>query len=190
MDPVVEMLASKRDLIGRVAWRFVGRRGYRMDIDDARQVATIAAWKILMVTEERGDRLDGLLAVACVRALSDELREGRVTGVKRKGFQAGHLPAVSLNRPPAGGEDDLELLDLLVDETGERAYGEVLNETVVGRAMAALSERHRFVVYLHFFEGLTQVEVAVILGVSESRVCQIVKAAREKMKPLIDAAAA
>jgi RNA polymerase sigma factor (sigma-70 family) len=189
VDPIVEKLAEKRVLISRVAWRFVGRRGYRMDIDEAHQVATIAAWKVLRDDRPTYD-LDGLIAVACARALEDEIRCGRVTGVKRRRWLAGDQPTLSLNKSVMHDDEDSEMLDLIEDDAAELVYGAVLDETVVGRAMAALPERHRFAVYLHFFEDLTQTEVGKILGVSESRVCQIIASARKKMGPLIDAAAA
>ena len=40
-------------------------------------------------------------------------------------------------------------------------------------AINALSEREKIVVTLYYFEGLTLAEIGEILGVTESRVCQI-----------------
>ena len=40
-------------------------------------------------------------------------------------------------------------------------------------AINELSEREKIVVTLYYFEGLTLAEIGYILGVTESRVCQI-----------------
>jgi len=40
-------------------------------------------------------------------------------------------------------------------------------------AINSLTEREKIVVTLYYFEGLTLAEIGEILGVTESRVCQI-----------------
>ena len=44
---------------------------------------------------------------------------------------------------------------------------------IVAAAINELSEREKIVVTLYYFEGLTLAEIGEILGVTESRVCQI-----------------
>ena len=58
---------------------------------------------------------------------------------------------------------------LVPDEVFERQ--EVRH--LLGRAIASLPERHRFVLSLYYVEGLTLAEIGRVLGVTESRVCQI-----------------
>ena len=40
-------------------------------------------------------------------------------------------------------------------------------------AVNRLAERERLVITLYYFEGLTLAEIGAVLGVTESRVCQI-----------------
>ena len=44
---------------------------------------------------------------------------------------------------------------------------------LLAAAINSLSEREKIVVTLYYFEGLTLAEIGEILGVTESRVCQI-----------------
>lgn len=183
-----ELLAAKRDVIEKVAWRFA-RRG--MEIDDARQVATIAAWKVLGDDRyEHGNNVDGLIASAAYRALQDEIRSGRVTGVKRGRHEQGDQPTLSLNRPVGGNDEYIELIDRIVDERAGDAHDALSDAHVVARAMEILPERQRFIVYLYFFEELTQEEIGELLGISNSRVSQLLTASFRKMKPMLALAAA
>jgi len=44
---------------------------------------------------------------------------------------------------------------------------------LLAAAIGSLSDREKIVVTLYYFEGLTLAEIGEILGVTESRVCQI-----------------
>ena len=44
---------------------------------------------------------------------------------------------------------------------------------MLSTAINGLSEREKLVVTLYYFEGLTLAEIGEVLGVTESRVCQI-----------------
>ncbi len=44
---------------------------------------------------------------------------------------------------------------------------------MLAHAITSLTEREKVVVTLYYFEGLTLAEIGDILGVTESRVCQI-----------------
>jgi RNA polymerase sigma factor (sigma-70 family) len=188
-----ELFESKSEVINRVAWTFVRRTRVFMDIDDARQVAALAAWRIL---EKHGDVGDGLLAIAGYRALSDEMRSGRVTGIARSGHARGDLRALSLNSqiPTTGQSIDgapLYYIDVL-DDREDSAY-EAVDEAIdaerrVAHALTKIPARHRFVVYLYFFEGLTQAQIGEMLDVTESRICQLLASAKSKLRPLLAAA--
>ena len=67
------------------------------------------------------------------------------------------------------------LLDTLADRGGDIATGLEGQETrgLLAAAINSLSEREKIVVTLYYFEGLTLNEIGEILGVTESRICQI-----------------
>lgn len=71
--------------------------------------------------------------------------------------------------------DHVSLMDSLADRTGDPTLGLEGQETrgLLAAAINSLSEREKIVVTLYYFEGLTLAEIGEILGVTESRVCQI-----------------
>ncbi|MDP8960158.1 MAG: RNA polymerase sigma factor WhiG [Actinomycetota bacterium] len=78
----------------------------------------------------------------------------------------------------AGGErgERLALVDTLQDVTSigpEEKVDEIEIRRLLGEAVGRLSEREQQVIALYYFEGLTLAQIGKILGVTESRVCQI-----------------
>jgi RNA polymerase sigma factor for flagellar operon FliA len=71
--------------------------------------------------------------------------------------------------------DQVSLLDTLADRSVDPTTGLEVQETrgLLAAAINSLSEREKIVVTLYYFEGLTLAEIGEILGVTESRVCQI-----------------
>jgi RNA polymerase sigma factor for flagellar operon FliA len=71
--------------------------------------------------------------------------------------------------------ESVSLLDTLADKGLDPTHGVELQETrsLLAAAINGLSEREKIVVTLYYFEGLTLAEIGEILGVTESRVCQI-----------------
>jgi RNA polymerase sigma factor for flagellar operon FliA len=74
------------------------------------------------------------------------------------------------------GGEGLSLLDTLadmsaVDPISGLEGGEM--RAMLSMAINGLNEREKFVVILYYFEGLTLNEIGEVLGVTESRVCQI-----------------
>jgi RNA polymerase sigma factor for flagellar operon FliA len=72
--------------------------------------------------------------------------------------------------------ESLSLLDTLADmAAADPASGLEGNETraMLSAAINGLSEREKVVITLYYFEGLTLAEIGDVLGVTESRVCQI-----------------
>jgi RNA polymerase sigma factor for flagellar operon FliA len=72
--------------------------------------------------------------------------------------------------------DSLSLADTLAD-TRMEVPGEQLEATetkrLLAQAISGLPERDKIVVTLYYYEGLTLSEIGQVLGVTESRVCQI-----------------
>jgi RNA polymerase sigma factor FliA len=71
--------------------------------------------------------------------------------------------------------EQVSLLDTLADRGVDPTTGLEGQETrgLLAAAINSLSEREKIVVTLYYFEGLTLAEIGGILGVTESRVCQI-----------------
>ncbi|CAN5778868.1 RNA polymerase sigma factor WhiG [soil metagenome] len=71
--------------------------------------------------------------------------------------------------------EQVSLIDTLADRGIDPTSGVESQETrgMLAAAINELSEREKIVVTLYYFEGLTLAEIGEILGVTESRVCQI-----------------
>ncbi|MGZ8624989.1 MAG: RNA polymerase sigma factor WhiG [Actinomycetota bacterium] len=71
--------------------------------------------------------------------------------------------------------EHVSLMDTLADRSVDPTTGLEGQETrgLLAAAINSLSEREKIVVTLYYFEGLTLAEIGDILGVTESRVCQI-----------------
>jgi RNA polymerase sigma factor for flagellar operon FliA len=77
-----------------------------------------------------------------------------------------------------GGErgDKLSLVDTLEDTRAEDPVAAFENEEtkyLLARAINMLPEREKIVVTLYYYEGLTLAEIGQVLGVTESRICQM-----------------
>ncbi len=81
-----------------------------------------------------------------------------------------------LLHPGADKGERLSLLDTLEDSRAEDPMGAVESEEIkylLSRAIGQLAEREKVVVTLYYYEGLTLAEIGQVLGVTESRVCQL-----------------
>ena len=83
--------------------------------------------------------------------------------------------------------------DIIEDVTSENPFASLkLVETkgVIGDTIGALPEKERLVVSLYYYEDLNMKEIGNILGITESRVCQIhtkaVMRLRQKLKAVVD----
>jgi RNA polymerase sigma factor for flagellar operon FliA len=89
------------------------------------------------------------------------------------------VSVMALDEVVRGGEERGEprsLLDTLADAASGDPTAELEGQEMRGILAAAinsLSEREKVVITLYYFEGLTLSEIGEILGVTESRVCQI-----------------
>jgi RNA polymerase sigma factor (sigma-70 family) len=182
-DDLDGQLSGKRELIARVAHSFIRRNGF-IEYDDAIQIVSLAAWRVLENPPADGN-VDAMIARIGFRRLTDELRSGRVTGIRRGGLAAGQRVPSSLNVPVRLGEDTVELLELLADE--EDGYREVDDAAALDEALACLPDRERLVVYLAHYEDAPHREIGELLGVSESRISQLLARAYGRMRPALAA---
>jgi RNA polymerase sigma factor FliA len=99
-----------------------------------------------------------------------------------RGFQKGYLASLD-ERMDDDRDGDEPRGRAFVDETAalpEEEYDLAESQHVMREAIHALPTRDRAVVALYYFEELTFVEIGRVLGVSESRACQIhARAVRE-----------
>lgn len=103
-------------------------------------------------------------------------------GMTRDGLSRAMLDAscaiLSMERPLTmlDGDDSLTLADTIEDENAPAPQAEIERkeerEALIG-ALRMLSERDRLVISLYYYEELTLREISEVLGVTESRVCQL-----------------
>ena len=92
-----------------------------------------------------------------------------------------------------GGErgDKLSLVDTLEDTRAEdpvMAFETEETKYLLAKAINTLPEREKIVVTLYYYEGLTLAEIGQVLGVTESRICQMhTKAVLQLRAKLADA---
>jgi RNA polymerase sigma factor FliA len=83
---------------------------------------------------------------------------------------------VALDELMVAGRGDASLAETLPDETAEDPVARLVdqvNRRQLADAIAQLGSRDRVVVTLYYFENLTLAEIGRVLGVTESRVCQL-----------------
>jgi RNA polymerase sigma factor for flagellar operon FliA len=93
--------------------------------------------------------------------------------------QVSYINVVALDELlSVGGErgDKVSLVDTLEDTKVEdpvRTFEAEETKVLLARAINALPEREKIVVTLYYYEGLTLAEIGQVLGVTESRICQM-----------------
>jgi RNA polymerase sigma factor FliA len=101
----------------------------------------------------------GQIAMTSVAALDELVAAGRGGGGSAPA--EGAAPSLVDSLPDTGAEDPLAAME---DQETRRLLAE---------AVGQLAERDRTVVGLYYFENLTLAEIGRVLGVTESRVCQL-----------------
>ncbi len=77
-------------------------------------------------------------------------------------------------------EESLELLDCLGQE--EQAYDLFEQRRVLAPAMESLDPRERLILHLRFFEGMTQTQVAVRIGISQMHVSRLIRKSIDSLR--------
>ena len=83
---------------------------------------------------------------------------------------------VALDELTVGGAGTMSLAEMLPDDTADDPVAKLVdqdNRRQLADAIAQLAERDKIVVTLYYFENLTLAEIGRVLGVTESRVCQL-----------------
>ncbi|GAA4710673.1 hypothetical protein GCM10023215_60670 [Pseudonocardia yuanmonensis] len=105
-----------------------------------------------------------------------ELAEELGVGLRELRGMLQHRQLVSVEALEAGGESQVPVAELVPDESAPSPaeiveHGETVRELAL--AVGALGERDREVVRLYYLENRTLAEIGRLLGVTESRVCQL-----------------
>jgi RNA polymerase sigma-B factor len=86
----------------------------------------------------------------------------------------------SLSTPIDADEDaGPARIDMLASEDG--GYEETENRALLAAGFRALGERERRILHLRFFEGLTQAQIAVEVGLSQMHVSRLIRKALEQL---------
>ena len=96
---------------------------------------------------------------------------------------------VSLDAPLRSSDDDRTSLADAVGSEDDR-LDLVEHSASLGRALKAMPERERSILYLRFAEGLTQVEIAERIGISQMHVSRLIRRALERLRVVAGAQAA
>ena len=172
----------------------------KFDLERAIKFETYAISRIrgAIIDELRGDRLDpavgplqGPRGRARLRRARGQAAPHAQRGRGRRGSsasssrtctpifsQVSFVNVVALDELlSVGGEkgDKLSLVDTLEDTKAEdpRPGLRVRGDQAPARAINTLPEREKIVVTLYYYEGLTLAEIGQVLGVTESRICQM-----------------
>jgi RNA polymerase sigma factor for flagellar operon FliA len=109
------------------------------------------------------------------RELADELNLG-VDELRELYAQLQLTSVVALDELVAAGRGTASLAETLPDKHADDPVAILVdrdNRRQLAEAIAQLVERDRIVVTLYYFENLTLAEIGKVLGVTESRVCQL-----------------
>jgi RNA polymerase sigma-B factor len=88
---------------------------------------------------------------------------------------------VSLDAPLRSSDDDRSTFADSVGETDGR-FDLIEHSATLGRTLRAMPERERSILYLRFAEGLTQVEIAERIGISQMHVSRLIRRALERLR--------
>ena len=88
---------------------------------------------------------------------------------------------VSLDAPLRSSEDEGATFADSMGEADER-FELVEHSATLGRVFRAMPERERTILYLRFAEGLTQVEIAERIGISQMHVSRLIRRALERLR--------
>ncbi len=87
---------------------------------------------------------------------------------------------ISIYEPVYSNSGDvLYMLDQLGDSSSDESW---IDEIMLREAILMLSEREKNILYLRFYQGKTQVEVAQEIGISQAQVSRLEKSALSRIK--------
>ena len=97
-----------------------------------------------------------------------------------EGLEASISQPVSLDMQTSSEDEDLSLASVLGAD--EKGFSEFETADMLKRGMARLTEQQREIIYLRFFDNLSQREVAQRIGVSQMSVSRAERSALERLR--------
>lgn len=128
-----------------------------------------AAKEALTQQLQRSPRVDEVAEYASLT--EDEVLEG---------LEAAAAQPVSLDMQTSDEDEDMQLSSVLGGE--DRGFADFENTDLLRRSMEKLTAQQKEIIYLRFFENLSQREIAQRMGISQMTVSRAERAALEKMR--------
>lgn len=100
-----------------------------------------------------------------------------------------YMSVVSLETIIYSEDDDVAFMGIIEDKTTqspESSLEEKEKLDILSRCIEKLKEKDRLVLNLYYFEGLTLKEIGNVLGVSESRICQLHSRAIRNLRAIME----
>lgn len=116
---------------------------------------------------------------------ADHLNE-RLEDVLEALEAGGAYNTISLEAPVGGDDPDAGTYADAVGGTDDQ-YDMVELGDILSRAMAAVPQRERIILYLRFTEGLTQSEIAERLGISQMHVSRLIRRTLDRLRVVASA---
>lgn len=163
--------AFERDYLAQLTGKLRSSKQSNALLDDVRQIARV---KFLVATPESGPRIEEYMGRGALMSWV-VVTAGRI---------ATRLEAAEKPRPGADSDELLKMLpgqgaDPELDVMKRRHQGEF--RQAVREAFATLSAEDRYLLRLHFAEGLSTHELAKHYGVNQSTISRWLKSARQQV---------
>jgi RNA polymerase sigma factor for flagellar operon FliA len=107
--------------------------------------------------------------------LAEQLSIG-VTELRTMLAQVSLTSIVALDESFGGDDERQSLVDTLQDLKApdpEASYEDIELKALLAESVNRMSEREKTVIVLYYFEGMTLAQIGEVLGVTESRICQM-----------------
>lgn len=188
------MILSLTNTVEYQARRLYQQIGKKVDLDDL----TSDAWVGAIDAVDRFDQTQATcpdnwersLRTFATRRISgamlDAMRErDHLSRTQRSGASKIYANAAaprSLDEMKGGGKDVNDFDDIPIqDETAAKAFDQFEMSLALEQGMLILSDHHRDVLNMYYFDGLPLHVIGEKYGYTESRACQVLRDARSKL---------
>ena len=181
MDAREKLVMSHLNLVRFIANKFKNRGE---PIDDLVQVGYLGLLKAI----DRFDPSRGLefttFATPTIAEIAEYL-DATVDEVLEAMESSSAYSSVSLEAPSGMDDDDTpSVIDRYATEDQELAFTD--DRIIIEEALASFSPREREVIEMRFLQGMTQIEIAEKLGISQVQVSRLLRRTLKKIQEKID----